>query len=192
MIVVGSHGHGAIRRAVLGSVSQSVLRHARCSVRVARSVPRTDEGAPLRVLLGIDGSPAAAAALNAVSMRRWPAGTELRVVVAVDVQLVTAIPALMPDFNWTIPVGADELHAWPRQAAAAAVEELRRAGISAASIVRDGDPTQVLLEEADSHRAACIFLGARGHSRLESLLLGSVSASVAARANCSVEVVRFE
>ena len=35
-----------------------------------------------------------------------------------------------------------------------------------------------------------IVLGAKGHSRRERLLLGSVSSAVAARAHCSVEVVR--
>src|SRR5262245_48759103 len=36
LIVVGSHGHSALGRFVLGSVSQVVLNAARCSVRIAR------------------------------------------------------------------------------------------------------------------------------------------------------------
>ena len=46
------------------------------------------------------------------------------------------------------------------------------------------------LEEAERWGADCIFLGAKGHSRFERLLLGSVSTAVSARAHCSVEVVR--
>jgi nucleotide-binding universal stress UspA family protein len=37
LIVVGSHGHGFWGRLALGSVSDAVLHHARCSVLVAKS-----------------------------------------------------------------------------------------------------------------------------------------------------------
>ena len=37
LIVVGSHGHGALGRFLLGSVSQSVVLHAACSVEIVRS-----------------------------------------------------------------------------------------------------------------------------------------------------------
>jgi nucleotide-binding universal stress UspA family protein len=40
LIVVGSHGYGTWRRLVLGSVSQAIVLHAKCSVEVVR---RTDE-----------------------------------------------------------------------------------------------------------------------------------------------------
>ena len=36
LIIVGSHGHGAIGRVLLGSVSDYVVHHAPCSVVVAR------------------------------------------------------------------------------------------------------------------------------------------------------------
>ena len=41
VVVIGSRGQGALRRAVLGSVSESVVRYASCPVYVARA----DEGA---------------------------------------------------------------------------------------------------------------------------------------------------
>lgn len=36
LIVVGSHGYGTWHRLLLGSVSQAVVSHAKCSVEVAR------------------------------------------------------------------------------------------------------------------------------------------------------------
>ena len=37
LIVVGSRGHGGIRRALMGSVSDAVVRHAHCPVLVVRA-----------------------------------------------------------------------------------------------------------------------------------------------------------
>jgi nucleotide-binding universal stress UspA family protein len=37
LIVIGSHGYGAWQRFLLGSVSQAVVSHAKCSVEVVRS-----------------------------------------------------------------------------------------------------------------------------------------------------------
>jgi nucleotide-binding universal stress UspA family protein len=36
LIVIGSRGHGRIRRALMGSVSDSVVRHAHCPVTIVR------------------------------------------------------------------------------------------------------------------------------------------------------------
>ena len=36
LIIVGSRGHGGLRRALMGSVSDSVVRHAHCPVLVVR------------------------------------------------------------------------------------------------------------------------------------------------------------
>ena len=43
LIVVGSRGQGAMRRALMGSVSQSVVRHAHCPVLVVRAKERQEE-----------------------------------------------------------------------------------------------------------------------------------------------------
>lgn len=43
LIVVGSHGYRAWERFLLGSVSQSVVSHAKCSVEVVRCRPVADQ-----------------------------------------------------------------------------------------------------------------------------------------------------
>ncbi len=43
-IVMGSRGHGRIRRALMGSVSDSVVRHAPCPVTIVRERTAPDPG----------------------------------------------------------------------------------------------------------------------------------------------------
>ena len=45
LIVMGSHGYGALKRFLLGSVSQAVVSHAKCSVEVVRCAPVDEDQA---------------------------------------------------------------------------------------------------------------------------------------------------
>ncbi|KAJ0699304.1 putative universal stress protein A family [Helianthus annuus] len=45
ILAVGSHGHGAIKRAVLGSVSDYVSHHAHCTVMIVKKPKGKHEGA---------------------------------------------------------------------------------------------------------------------------------------------------
>lgn len=42
LIVVGSHGYGMVERFLLGSVSQAVALHAKCSVQIVRGAEKAD------------------------------------------------------------------------------------------------------------------------------------------------------
>jgi nucleotide-binding universal stress UspA family protein len=72
----------------------------------------------------------------------------------------------------------------------AATEKLQSAGLTISTAVLRGDPRQALVDAAREWKASSIFVGSRGLSGIERFLIGSVSSAVAARASCSVEVVR--
>jgi nucleotide-binding universal stress UspA family protein len=187
VVIVGSRGRSALGRLLLGSVSQKILSEARCSVRVGR---RRQTGAPpIRLLIGVDGSPDAAAAVQAVAAREWPTDTAVRLVAALDARMRTALvpPRLVE--RW-VTAGDEEEQAWVPRMVEAMAEPLRTRRLIVSSVMTAGDPKQVLLDEAEHWSADCLFVGARGLSRIERFLLGSVSSAVAARAPCSVEVVR--
>jgi nucleotide-binding universal stress UspA family protein len=71
-------------------------------------------------------------------------------------------------------------------------QRLQDVGLIASGEVIEGKPVPVLLRESKEWGADAIFIGARGHGFFERFLLGSVSASLAARAHCSVEIIRTD
>lgn len=194
LVVVGSQGRTALGRFVLGSVSQKVLTEASTSVHVGRPNPGSGTSAQ-RILIGVDGSAGALAAVRAVAKRHWTDGSEIRIVVADDVLRGSPMWLLIPPIREFVDeVEADE-RTQAEQYAITAAKELREAlgsrNITVSSMVHTGDPKHVLVGHAAEFGADCIFTGATGFSsRLERVILGSVSAAVAARAHCSVEVVR--
>lgn len=185
LIVVGSHGRSALGRFFLGSVSLQVVNEAHSSVRVARG--RLDEpDTPVRLVIGVDGSPGSAAAVQAVTNRVWPADSEVLLVNA-----AWTIPPVMTDEAvGTVTEWIASENDRVQEMIGAAIDKLQSAGLKVSSLVRETEPKKLLVDEAERWGADCIFLGARGMGRLERILIGSVSSGVAARAHCSVEVVR--
>jgi CBS domain-containing protein len=178
LIVVGSQGRSAIGRLILGSVSRKIVTEAPCSARVARATI-TKGDRPARIIIAMDGSSFANAAIGVVTARRWPAGVEARVV------------TVTKPFHMY-----GETHAIQKSRARvvqdAAIAELSEAGLAVSSKVIEGDPKRALIDEANAWGANCIFIGSRGlNGALQRFFLGSVSTGVVTNASCSVEVVRL-
>jgi hypothetical protein len=86
LMVVGSHGRSTLGRVLLGSVSETVVTHARCSVRVARG--RTEaQDFPVRSAVGADGSHDAASAVQVIAERLWLHGSKVLVITALNRQV---------------------------------------------------------------------------------------------------------
>jgi nucleotide-binding universal stress UspA family protein len=185
LIVVGSHGRTALGRFFFGSVSQKVLHGANCSVRVARGKEKSADE-PVRLIVGVDGSKDAETAVDAITTRHWPKGSEARVVGAIGVfpPVATEYAALEVE-KWVTAENARV-----KEAVEAAATKLRGSGLNVSEVIKEASPKDLLCTEAENMDADCIFIGARGIGRIERFLLGSVSSAVASRAHCSVEVIR--
>ena len=66
----------------------------------------------------------------------------------------------------------------------------KNATLTVTTVVIEGSPKSVILEEADAFGADLIIVGSHGYGMIERFLLGSVSHAVALHAKCSVEIVR--
>lgn len=193
LIVAGSQGRSAVGRFFLGSISQKILTEAHCSVRVTRGRVEVDP-APVRIVIGFDGSQGALAAVEAVAKRHWREGSEFRLVMATDEAAPSGFDRLVPPtaVKWLEDETKSKIE-WMEKVAAPALQILKDANCAATLQIVAGNPKKMLVEEAARWNADAIFVGAnRFGSRIERFLLGSVSAAIAARAHCTVEVVRTQ
>jgi len=190
LIVVGSQGRSALDRLAFGSVAQRVVTEAQCSVRVARG--RIEEpNTPVRLIAGLDGSLGSETALREIARRTWPAGGEVRLIVADDPLTPSLMGRIVPGVAQTIDESNRAERRWIEKLLEESAGILRNSELAVSTRIRNGDPKRVLVQEAEDWGADCIFVGSTGFSnRVERFLLGSVSASVVSRAHCSVEVVR--
>ena len=185
LLVIGSHGRSAAGRLLLGSVSQKLVHEAHCSVRIARGSAEAAD-TPARLLIAMDGSRGAMAAVDAVVARQWPAESQACIVNATwSMPPITAGRMVAPITDWIA-----EENAQIKTALEAATAKLQGVGLITSSVMEEEEPKDLICKEAERWGADCIFIGARGMGAVERLMIGSISSGVAARAHCSVEVVR--
>jgi nucleotide-binding universal stress UspA family protein len=190
VIVLGSRGRGALRRAVLGSVSRDVTRKTDRAVLVVKGTRR----APRRFLVGLDGSVRsrrAVAFVSRLSPTRGGRVTLLAVVEPIASSSIGRLPAPVRS------VLAAELRALNRGRVTRARRELsiasrrlKRAGWPVENVLRRGTPLSELLRAASPGRIDVTVVGARGTAGLERLLLGSVAEGTLAHAPGSVLIVK--
>ncbi|QQS31649.1 MAG: universal stress protein [Acidobacteriota bacterium] len=190
LIVIGSHGYGLVNRFLLGSISQKVMTEARCSVRVARGKVEV-EPAPIRIAVGFDMSQGAERCIESIAARTWPEGTEVRLVAVVDPVFPTPIGRFVPAARQAAEQINENERKLIEDVAARATDKLKAAGVSSELVILTGNPKSRIVDDAEYWRADTIFVGANAYgSRFERFIMGSTSAAVAARASCTVEVVR--
>jgi nucleotide-binding universal stress UspA family protein len=133
-----------------------------------------------RIVVGVDGSDSALAAL------RWALRQAKLTGSRVDVVTVWHFPAA---YGWE-PVGADadfEGDAHQILADALTAVESLRPGVAVARLVEEGPPAEVLLRVAKE--ADLLVVGSRGRGGLRSALIGSVSLHCIQHAHCPVLVL---
>jgi nucleotide-binding universal stress UspA family protein len=199
LIVMASRGLGGIKRALMGRVSSSVVRHAHCPVLVVR---REKDGEPAfsakRILLATDGSREAALATQAAVDLANKTNSEIHLV---HVTIPLHEPSYYEDIYYYEGISIEDAIAREqreRQRSAQKllddqVEKIKAAGGSVAQTHHHtGKPDQEIVELAEEIGTGLILMGSRGLGGIRRVLMGSVSDSVVRHANCPILIVRKE
>jgi nucleotide-binding universal stress UspA family protein len=113
------------------------------------------------------------------------------------VRVLSAVEPVTPpaaelwyDAGGSLERAKQEMQRRAEQLTLGVAETLRSSGLAAETVVRDGDPRSVIVDEARDWSADLIVVGSHGYTGIKRWLLGSVAQSVVAHAPCSVEVGR--
>ncbi|MEX2046403.1 MAG: universal stress protein [Chloroflexota bacterium] len=164
LAVIGSRGLGAIAGTLLGSVARGLARQAAVPVLVVRE--RRD--APRRILVAVDGSDDARAAVALLARVPLPSDAAITLVHVVE-------------------PGGDERDA---QCVLAQAASMLRAHPLDNAVVERGHAAEQILTRAAATATDLVVLGSRGQTRAAGLLQGSVADEVISQAHCAVLVAK--
>jgi nucleotide-binding universal stress UspA family protein len=191
-VVVGTRGRGGFAERLLGTVSSALPAHAHCPTVVVPSRQHAAEGeaVPLsgrvrRIVVGVDGSPAAEAALEHAIVEAETWGAELTAVAGVPMGSGSGLLAWLPaaqDHEQVLRDVAEGLDVVVDRALVA------HPGVQVRRHVLDGTGAALLTEFSTA--VDLVVVGSRGRGGFAGLLLGSTSQAVLHHAVCPVMVVR--
>jgi nucleotide-binding universal stress UspA family protein len=185
LVVVVSRGLGRLRRTLMGSVSDSVVRHAHCPVLVVRDGEREGDYLLRRILLAVDSSEEASAAARMAVELADHVDSELHIV---HVGEVTSV--YHPEQHGYL-ARYEELQEEARRLLDGQVDKVKSAGGTVArSHLKMGRPDEEIVVLGEEIGAGLIVTGSRGLGGIRRALIGSVSDSVVRHAHCPVLVVR--
>lgn len=150
----------------------------------------------MKILLAIDDSKFAEAAIHAVLSQVRQDHTQVLVLHAVDWSnfMPTPFPVVGEEPMFTTNRLDAIIETETRKAqdlVKTAADRLRAAGFEVSTSVREGDPKMVILDGAAEWKAELIVVGSHGRKGVTRFVLGSVSEAVARYAHCSVEIARL-
>lgn len=178
LIVVGSCHRGKLGRVLIGSVAESLLRGAPCTVAVApRGFARKEHRSFDLIGVAYDGSPEADLALQEAERLSQSLKARLRLIAVVPP--TSAInpqvdelerKALRRQYRGILEWGASNL----------------AEGAQRETVLMEGDPGTILADQGGE--LDLLVLGSRGYGAIRSALLGAVSSGVIRTAPCPVLV----
>jgi len=182
LIVIGAVGHSMFER-MLGSVSDYVATHAKCSVLLVRPTGLSKQKRPIALCFAQDESIGSAEAIKQLAAFAWGESTHI------DAVGVFTLPFIYSE----VPYGFDlaEIKKSAQQAVDRAAEQLRKLTPNVQThVVERNHAGDALVEFAMKRGSDIIVLGKSSQDLFGRLILGSTSRYVLRHANCSIWIAR--
>jgi nucleotide-binding universal stress UspA family protein len=188
LVIAATHGRSGIKRFIIGSVTERLIRKLKCPLLVVNSLEQghildNKNGVPLKkILVGCDFSTDSKRAfqvglslaqdfqseLHLVHIIEPPIYSDLVASASVDTEFQDLLQRRLTEkFDHMMPKDA---HNW----------------CSVKTSLIDGNPFEELIHYADNHQVDLIVLGIRGHGLVETMLVGSTTDRVIRKAPCPV------
>ncbi len=190
LIVMGALGLTGWLRALLGTISLTVAKHAHCPVWVVKAVRKSPDR--LTLLLPVDGSSDSRAAIGFLHRLPLPEATTvhlMHVVPSVNQMLGLSGAHLDPPVLTPLYQAGEALKQQAEKLLQDDREGLPRQLSDVHSLIAEGEAASQILEHAKAVEADLILLGTKGLSGLEEFFMGSVSHKVLKHAGASVLLV---
>lgn len=186
VIVLGTHGRSGVRRLVLGSVAEEVVRKAPCPVlTVGRGATAASSLQGGTLLVPID--------FSEYQVRLLAHARELARMYDMTLALFHAIELKgLPDAYgvYANPPEPGVLTDRTKEVIEKRANELREKGIHTRVLVRNGHPAVEILDAADELDVNLLAIATHGRSGVDRMLMGSVAEKVLRRAPCPVFTVK--
>jgi nucleotide-binding universal stress UspA family protein len=185
LICLGTHGREGFERLVLGSVTEKVLRKAKCPVLTV-SEPGDEKAAKpavfKNILCAVDfATPSLKALEVSLSLAQEAAGR---------VMLFNAVEWFSEEPGWESGVSVPDYRVQMEEQVKKRLDEIVPSKVrdwcEVETIVRSGKPYRELLSVAKEKGAELIVMGVRGRNPLDLMLFGSTTQHVVRQAECPV------
>jgi len=189
LIVMGTHGRSGFERLVLGSVTETVLRRAPCSVLTIPVSAVAVGAVPVvfrRIVAAVDFSDVSMAALRQAACLAAEADARLTAMHVIEVPEHLALWIDRVDGISHVRAWADAAERHLRGAVGTETREYARVD----QRVETGRAYREILRISEEQQADLIVIGAHGHGVIEQMFVGSTAQHVVRRAACPVFVVR--
>ncbi len=184
LIVMSTHGRRGLEHVLLGSVTEEVVRLARCPVLTVRAGSRPAGDRRIRaILVPVDFSPHARTALSTARALAAVTGSELRALHVFERPIhpeiyIGGMPVETPEFPAVERSLREALETFVREAPGPPVETSLH--------VMEGRALTGILDFASENEVDLIVITTHGLTGMAHVLIGSVTEKVVRRAPCPV------
>jgi len=185
LLILGTHGRRGLRRLVLGSVAEEIVRRAEAPVLTVGRGASTPAPTGGRLLVPVDFSTHQEPLL--AHAREWGLAFDLSITLvhAVEGQGVPDVYGLHSNAP-----ASGALADRARRALSEPADALRAHGLDVQVEIRTGAAAPNILDAADTLDADLLAVATHGRSGVDRMLMGSVAESVLRRAPCPVLTVK--
>jgi nucleotide-binding universal stress UspA family protein len=174
LVVLGSHGHGGVKRFVLGSVADEVARHAPVPVMVVRGGAVLPPAVQVtRIVVPLDGSDLAEQAVPVAAAVAADLGVPVHLMRVLDVDALRATVQAGIHAAAAYLRSQEEIQRYAEEYLAEQVQQLRNRDLTATAEVLIGSPAVTLLDAIRPDDLVVMTTHGRGGVRR--WLLGSVA-----------------